>query len=459
MSEFIVIQVGQCGNQIGSFLLPEILQEYGVKTTTDSPAKPKRNKAELQQFMSSFFNMDPTNTTIETLSDLLKSKAKARFLCIDMEDSVVARFKSGRLRDLFDSKSLITHYPGSGNNWAEGYCSHGPKFKQKILKAIQYNVEKCDHLHGFLVLFSMGGGTGSGLGTFIVKLLADFFPHIDRFVACVYPTGTEDVITGPYNMAFATEQLLESATCVFPVENRALLDIALRHTGRYSARNKTYFSPFRPFEDMNKIIVDMILHLTSGSRFGGKMNIDMNEINTNMVPFPKLNFLASGYSPFRLKNFNSSAHSDQLKNELFLASCSRNNQLIKVDPFDSRYMAMSVTLLGRGNYSINDMRGYIDRLKSKLHFACWSNKAVKVGLCNVAPKGLDFSMFSLCNTSSTSNLFQEVLNQFTKLYQRKAHVHHYTAISGFDFDQFKECQNSISNIIEFYQEIGKRKTL
>lgn len=99
-----------------------------------------------------------------------------------MEESVVARYKSGKFRDLFDSKSLITHHPGSGNNWAEGYCVHGPNFEQKILKAIHYNAENCDHLHGFLVLFSMGGGTGSGLGTFILKLLADYFPNIDRLL-------------------------------------------------------------------------------------------------------------------------------------------------------------------------------------------------------------------------------------------------------------------------------------
>jgi tubulin epsilon len=107
----------------------------------------------------------------------------SQFLCIDMEDSVVARVKVGKYRDLFDKKCLITNYPGSGNNWAEGYCSHGPKYKQKILKAIQYTVEQCDNLNGFLLLFSMGGGTGSGLGTFIVKLLADNFPTIERYAS------------------------------------------------------------------------------------------------------------------------------------------------------------------------------------------------------------------------------------------------------------------------------------
>jgi hypothetical protein len=88
---------------------------------------------------------------------------------------------------------------------------------------------------------------------------------VERFVVCVYPTGTEDVITCPYNMAFATQELLGSATCVFPVENRSLLDITLKQTGRYT-NSRGDLSPFRPFEDMNKIIVDMILHLTRFAR-------------------------------------------------------------------------------------------------------------------------------------------------------------------------------------------------
>ncbi|XP_063909637.1 tubulin epsilon chain-like isoform X1 [Zophobas morio] len=366
-----------------------------------------------------------------------------------MEDSVVARFRAGKFRDLYDKKCLITNYPGSGNNWAEGYCSHGPKYKQKILNAVQYVVEQCDNLNGFLLLFSMGGGTGSGLGTFIVKLLADHYPSVERFIVCVYPTGTEDVITAPYNMAFATQELVNSATCVFPVENKALLDIVFRQTSRYCDR----VSPFGPFEDVNKIIVDMVLHLTSGSRFGGKMNIDMNDINTNMVPFPKLNFLLSGFSPFVLK-YVTSKH---LKNELSLMASSRSCQLVKADPLDSRSTSMGVTLLGRGKFSVNDMRNYVDKLKTRLRFAPWSSKAVKVGLCDVPPKGLDFSVFSLSNSTSVLNLFDEVLSQFMKLYKRKAHVHHYTAVSEFDIQNFKQCQNDLNDFIQLYRDVEKIK--
>lgn len=84
-----------------------------------------------------------------------------------------------------------------------------------------------------------------------------------RFVACVYPLGTEDVITCPYNMALATQYLNESATCVFPIENRALLDIVnsqLKETS--SVETLRYVSGCQPYQDMNSIIANMLLHLT-----------------------------------------------------------------------------------------------------------------------------------------------------------------------------------------------------
>ncbi|KAJ8937451.1 hypothetical protein NQ314_011840 [Rhamnusium bicolor] len=101
-------------------------------------------------------------------------------VCIDMEDSVVARFKNGPLKGLFDKKCFVTNYPGSGNNWAEGFCDHGPIYKETILEAIKHAVERCDSLHGFLLLISSGGGTGSGLGTYVLQLLADYYPKIER---------------------------------------------------------------------------------------------------------------------------------------------------------------------------------------------------------------------------------------------------------------------------------------
>lgn len=75
----------------------------------------------------------------------------------------------------------------------------------------------------------------------------------------MYPTGTEDVITCPYNMGFATKELLDNATCVFPVENRALLDIVGRQAQKRSGDTNFVCTPF---DEMNSVIVNMLLHVT-----------------------------------------------------------------------------------------------------------------------------------------------------------------------------------------------------
>lgn len=99
-----------------------------------------------------------------------------------METSVIARYQTGYWKNLFDDTCIITDCSGSGNNWAEGYCYYGPKFEDNILCSINKAVEKCNSLHGFLLMFSVSGGTGSGLGTYILGLLQDHYPNIDRLV-------------------------------------------------------------------------------------------------------------------------------------------------------------------------------------------------------------------------------------------------------------------------------------
>lgn len=97
-----------------------------------------------------------------------------------MEDGVISKLRNGALHYIFDEKYIVTNYPGSGNNWAEGHCYHGPKYEDRILNVIRNVVDVCDSLQAFLLLLSAGGGTGSGLGTYILKLLSENYPHIDR---------------------------------------------------------------------------------------------------------------------------------------------------------------------------------------------------------------------------------------------------------------------------------------
>lgn len=82
-------------------------------------------------------------------------------------------------------------------------------------------------------------------------------------------------------------------------------------------------------------------------------------------------------------------------------------------------MLMGTTLIGRGDFTVSDMRDYIKKFQSKSKFTNWSKKAIKIGLCDMPPIGNNTAMLALFNTSSMGNLFVTIDNYFTKLYQKK----------------------------------------
>ena len=145
---------------------------------------------------------------------------KARAIVVDMESGVINnKILNGELRDIFESRQCISDNSGAGNNWACGHHSYGPMYKDEIEERVRSAVEKCDSLQGFFFLHSIGGGTGSGLGTYIMQDLADLYPTVFRFSTCVFPSNDDDVITSPYNSMLALNMLIDHADCVLPVDN------------------------------------------------------------------------------------------------------------------------------------------------------------------------------------------------------------------------------------------------
>ena len=57
------------------------------------------------------------------------------------------------------------------------------------------------------------------------------------------------------------------------------------------------------FDAMNNLVAHLLLNLTASSRFEGSLNVDLNEITMNMVPYPRMQYLTSSQCPlFSLKD-------------------------------------------------------------------------------------------------------------------------------------------------------------
>jgi tubulin epsilon len=116
-----------------------------------------------------------------------------------MEEGVLSQIRKGPINAIFDSNQYISSVSGSGNNWAVGYSQYGPEYRDELLNGIRIQAEQCDSLQAFFTIHSLGGGTGSGLGSYINELVCDEYPETLRFSTCVFPSQDDDVVISPYN--------------------------------------------------------------------------------------------------------------------------------------------------------------------------------------------------------------------------------------------------------------------
>ena len=105
MTQSIVVQVGQCGNQIGCRFWDLALREYASYNKLGN----------FDESLSSFFrNVEPkSGREIPVGNGTEKIRGlRARSILVDMEEGVVNDIISGPLRELFDVKQLVTDVSG-----------------------------------------------------------------------------------------------------------------------------------------------------------------------------------------------------------------------------------------------------------------------------------------------------------------------------------------------------------
>ncbi|CAM9561508.1 unnamed protein product [Ectocarpus fasciculatus] len=454
--EIISIHVGQCGNQIGRAFWKEALAEH-ASANVDGV---------FDDCMSTFFrNVDNRTNRNVAIGDGRQPiyDLKARAILIDMETGPVSETNRGELGDLFDERQFVTGVSGAGNNWAHGNVIYGPEYNDELLEAVRRAAETCDSLQSFFLMHSLGGGTGSGLGTYLLTLLEDHFPDVYRFSTVVFPSEDDDVITSPYNSVLALSELTEHAHCVLPVDNASLANIVaswdsgpdLRPGGTGTSSG---------FDSMNSLVARLLTDLTASMRFAGDLNVDLNEITTNLVPFPRLHYLLSSVSPLPTRNSAEVLDGRTITPaatcfdgrprrmaQMFSGAFSASNMLMRADPRRSKFLACG--LLVRGEVVVSDVNANIERLAAELDMVHWNPEGYKIGLCSVPPVGATQSLLCLSNNCCIMDTFADLRRRFIQLYHREAMLHHYTEFmerGGFD-----EALESLDSLIADYAELDE----
>lgn len=188
---------------------------------------------------------------------------------------------------------LSKHGGGAGNNWASGF-SQGEKLQEEVFDIIDREADGSDSLEGFVLCHSIAGGTGSGMGSYMLERLSDRFPKKLLQTYSVFPNQDEisDVVVQPYNSLLTLKRLTNCADCVVVLDNTALNRIA---SDRLHIQNPT-------FTQINTLVSTIMSVSTTTLRYPSYMNNNLIGLTAPLIPTPQLHFLMTGYTPLTTDN-------------------------------------------------------------------------------------------------------------------------------------------------------------
>lgn len=104
------------------------------------------------------------------------NKYVPRSILLDLEPGTMDSVRAGPFGALFRPDNFVFGQSGAGNNWAKGHYTEGAELVDAVLEVIRKEAENCDCLQGFQLTHSLGGGTGSGMGTLLISKIREEYP-------------------------------------------------------------------------------------------------------------------------------------------------------------------------------------------------------------------------------------------------------------------------------------------
>ena len=415
MREIVHVQGGQCGNQIGAKFWAVISDEHGI-----DPTGTYHGDSDLQLERINVYYNEATG-----------GRYVPRAILMDLEPGTMDSVRAGPYGQLFRPDNFVFGQTGAGNNWAKGHYTEGAELIDSVLDVVRKEAEGCDCLQGFQITHSLGGGTGSGMGTLLISKIREEYQ--DRIIETfsVFPSPkVSDTVVEPYNATLSIHLLVDSTDEVQVIDNEALYDICFR---TLKLTTPTY-------GDLNHLVSAVMSGVTCSLRFPGQLNADLRKLAVNLVPFIRLHFFMIGFAP--LTSRGSQQYRALTVPELTQQMFDAKNMMCASDPRHGRYLTAAAMFRGRMSTKEVD--------EQMLNFVEWIPNNIKSAVCDIPPKGLKMAVTFIGNSTAIQEMFKRVAEQFTVMFRRKAFLHWYTG-EGMDEMEFTEAESNLSDLVTEYQ--------
>ncbi|XP_046409749.1 tubulin delta chain-like [Neodiprion fabricii] len=442
----LTLQFGQCGNQVGHTLFSTVAQDlYSANTGVPS----KRNSDYVQAGFDTWFKELSKN-----------GKHLARAILVDTEQKVVNTVCSSN-----ESNSMWNYSPanivccaggGSANNWGYGHYIKGPQLSSAALEAVRHEVERADTFQGFLAILSSAGGTGSGVGSYLMEKIRDEYPTKTMASSIVFPYGSGEVCTQNYNTLLTLAKFIDITDVAILFENDQIHGIC---------ENLTKV-PNTNFNDLNHVIGQKLAAVLQPVL--GTTNI-LSTLVHRLTPHPqykiatiKTSLLALPSCQLYDGNYKWNSIVWHLKQMLRAPALNLNladmETKMPSNSIPSRTdfaysKSVSNILITRGSSIGNDTIVPVELNDEKL-YADWVPHVEKIAHLHQPRKllGKDKIAALVANNSQLHRPIDAIVDKAWNTYIHSAFLHQYKQ-HGVEEDDFLQAFAKIENIVKVYREL------
>jgi tubulin gamma len=426
--EIISIQVGQCGNQIGSEFWKQICEEHAIDE---------------EGFVKDFaLNGDDRKDVFFYESD--HKHYIPRAVLVDLEPKVLKSIENSKYKKLYNPRNFLYGKDGggAGNIWAKGY-SEGERYKDIIEEILDREADASDSLEGFMLSHSINGGTGSGMGSYILECITDRYEKKLIQTYSVFPNiSNYDVNVTPYNSVLTLKRLILNADSVVVFDNKALNHIA---ENKIKIQKPT-------ITHLNALISTIMSGSTSTLRYPGYMNNDLISLIAPLVPTPRCHFLITGYTPITIENTKSNIVKTSVL-DVMKALLDNNNHMVHHNTKTGNYISLLNII--QGEVEPDDVHKALQRLRERkqANFIPWGPASIQVALSKKSPyieSTHKVSGLMIANHTSMSKLLSDILEDYNKLYKKKAFIENFLKDNIIGIDEFDDSVEVIDKVISEY---------
>ncbi|GAA28557.2 Tubulin gamma-1 chain [Clonorchis sinensis] len=432
--DIITLQLGQCGNQIGMEFWKQLCTEHGI-----SP------EGLLEDYATD--GSDRKDVFFYQADD---AHYIPRAVLLDLEPRVLNTILSSPYARLYNRENVYLSKDGggAGNIWASGF-SQGEKLEEEIFDIIEREAEGSDSLEGFVMTHSIAGGTGSGMGSYILERLNSRFPKKLIQTYSVFPNAedTSDVVVQPYNSLLTLKRLTLNADCVVVLDNTALHRIA--------AERLHIETP--SLAQINQLVSKVMSASTATLRYPSYMNNDLIGLIAPLTPTPRLHFLMTGYTPLTTDSEVSTVRRTTVFDVMRRLLQPKNMMVSTQVQRGVNHCYAAILNIIQGEVDPSEVHKSLQRIRERrlAQFIPWGPASIQVTLSRRSPyvqtqhrvNGL-----MLANHTSISTLFLRCLAQYDRLRTRGAFLEQFRKEDIFrddpDLKEFADSRQVVHTLIE-----------